>query len=58
MTSYIHPLSVVFVWHPADNLDVKPIVENCYTVSKARQASTSKMLSHCLCAYKLFQLVS
>lgn len=29
MADYIPPLSVFFVWHPADNASVKPVVDNC-----------------------------
>lgn len=30
MTNYSPPLSVVFVWHPADASTIKPIVEYCF----------------------------
>jgi hypothetical protein len=29
MTEYIPPLSVIFIWHPADAATIKPIVEHC-----------------------------
>lgn len=32
MTSYSPPLSVVFVWHPADASAIKPIVEHCFSL--------------------------
>ena len=32
MTTYSPPLSVVFVWHPADATTIKPIVEHCYSL--------------------------
>lgn len=32
MTSYIPPLSVIFVWHPADATTVKPIIDHCFSL--------------------------
>jgi hypothetical protein len=32
MTSYVPPLSVIFMWHPADAATIKPIVEHCFSL--------------------------
>lgn len=29
MTNYLPPLSIMFIWHPSDEIIIKPIVEHC-----------------------------
>jgi len=34
MNTYKPPLAVFFIWHPADEISVKPIVEHCHNMLK------------------------
>ncbi len=29
MTNYVPPLSVIFIWHPADSANLQPIIQHC-----------------------------
>lgn len=31
MSSYTPPLSIIFIWHPADTTEIRPIVEYCFS---------------------------